>query len=90
MQMRSAAATMTDAAVATMDVGAKADRAGTARRPTVIKERDTAAMDAGIRHVEEITSVTHLDHLHHLLRLARAEVEVLEAEDFLKVLGREK
>ena len=56
----------------------------------MIKERDAAAMDAGIRHVEEITSVTHLDHLHHLLHLARAEVEVLEAEDFLKDLGRER
>ena len=81
---------MTDAAAALMDVGAKADRAGTARRPTVIKERDAAAMDAGIRHVEEITSVTHQDHLHHLPRLAKAEVEALVAEDFLKVSGRER
>jgi hypothetical protein len=37
----------------------------------VIRERDAAAMDAGIRHVEEITSVTHQDHLHHLPRLAK-------------------
>ena len=51
MQTRSAAAAMTDAASAMMDVIAKADRAGMARRPTVIKEHDTAAMDAGIRHV---------------------------------------
>ena len=90
MQMRSTTAAMTDAAAAMMDVGAKADRTGMARRPTVIRERDAAAMDAGIRHVEEITSVTHQDHLHHLLRLAKVGVEALEAEDFLKVLGRER
>ena len=81
MLMRNAVATM-------MDIGAKADRAGTARRPTVIKECDAAAMDAGIRHVEEITSMTHQDLLHHLPRLAKVEVEALEAEDFLKNSGR--
>ena len=56
----------------------------------MIRERDAAAMDAGIRHMEEITSATHLDRLHHLLRLAKVGVEALEAEDFLKVLGRER
>ena len=59
MRMRNTAAAMTDAAAAMMDVGAKADRTVMARRPIVIKERDAAAMGAGIRHVEEITSVTH-------------------------------
>ena len=90
MLMRSAAAVMMDAAAAMMDVGTKADRARTARRPTMIKEQDAAVMDAGIRHVEEITSVTHQDLLHHLPRLAKAEVEALVAEDFLKVSGRER
>ena len=56
----------------------------------MIKERDAAAMDAGIRHVEEITSVTHQDLLHHPPHLAKAEVEALVAGDFLKVSGREK
>ena len=83
MLMRSAAAVM-------MDVGAMADRTGMVRRPIVIKERDAAAMGAGIRHVEEITSVTHRDLLHHLPRLAKVEVEALEAEDSLKVSGRER
>ena len=81
---------MMDAAAAMMDVGAKADRTRTVGRPTVIRERDAAAMDARIRHMEEIINVTHQDHLHHLLRLAKVGVEALEAEDFLKVLGRER
>ena len=81
---------MMDAAAAMMDVRTKANRTETARRPTVIKERDAAMMDAGIRHMEEITSVTHQDLLHHLPRLAKAEVEALVAEDFLKVSGRER
>ena len=89
MLMRNAAATMTDAAAAMMDVGAKADSTKMARRQTVTKEHDAVAMDAGIRHVEEITSVTHRDHRHHLLRLAMVEVEADEVEDFLKVSGQE-
>ena len=86
MLMRSTSAAMTDAAAVMMDIAAamtdveaKADRTGTARRRTVIRERDAAAMNAGIRHVEEITSVTYQDHHHHLPRLAR-----VEAEDFLR------
>ena len=90
VMMRSAAAVMMDATAAMMDVETKADRTRTARRPTVIKERDAAAMDAGIRHVEEITNVTHQDHCHHLPRLVMVGAEALEAEDFLKVLGRER
>ena len=90
VMMRSAAAVMMDAAAPMMDIGVKADKTRTARRLIVIKERDAAAMDAGIRHVEEITSVTHQDLLHHLPRLAKAEVEALVAEDFLKVSGREE
>ena len=90
VMMRSAAAVMMDAAAAMTDVGTKADRARTARRPIMIKEQDAAAMVARIRHVEEITSVTHQDLLHHLPRLAKAEVEALVAEDFLKVSGRER
>ena len=88
--MTDAAAVMMDAVATMMDIGTKADRTRTARRPTVIKERDVAAMDAGIRHVEEITSVTHQDLLHHLPRLAKAEVEAEEAEDFLKVSVRDR
>ena len=90
MLMRNAVAAMTDAAVAMMDIGAKTDRTGMVRRPIVIRERGAAAMDAGIRHMEEITSVTHQDHHHHLLRLVKVEVEALDAEDFPKVLGRER
>ena len=85
VMMRSAAAVMMDAAAVMMDIGTRAGRARTARRPTVIKERDAAVMDAGIPHVEEITSVTHQDHHHHLLRPVVVEVEAEEAEDSLKV-----
>ena len=90
MRMRSTAVARTDSAAAMMDVGDKADNTRMARRQTVIRERDAAAMGARIRHVEEITSVTHQDHHHHLLRLATAEVEAEEAADFLKVSGRER
>ena len=88
--MRNAVVVMTDVAAAMTDVEAKADSTGMARRPTVIKEHDAAAMDAGIRHVEEITSVTHQDHRHHLPHLVMVGAEELEVEDFLKVLGRER
>ena len=88
--MRNAATAMANTAGTAMDIGAEADRTGKARRPTVIREHGAAAMGAGIRHVEEITSVTHRDHHHHHLHLARAEAEVQEAEDFLKVSVREK
>ena len=90
MLMRNAATAMMDATAAMMDVGAKADRTKMARRQTVTKEHDAAAMGAGIPHVEEITSMTHRDHRHHLLCLAKVEAEALEVEDFLKVLGRER
>ena len=76
--MRDAA--MTDAAIAMMDVGAKAETATMTRRPGAVKEKDAAKMDAGHLLAEEITSVTLQARHHHHLRLAEAEEEVVEED----------
>ena len=71
-------AVMMDAAIAMMDVGAKAETATTTRRPGAVKENDAAKTDAGHLLAEEITSVTLQARHHHHLRLAEAEEEVAE------------
>ena len=76
--MRDAA--MTDAAIAMMDVGAKAETATMTRRPGAVKENDAAKTDAGHLSAEEITSVTLQVRHHHHLRLAEAEEEVAEED----------
>ena len=78
MLRRNATAAMTDAAIAMMDVRAKAETATTMKRQGAIKENDAAKTDAGHLLAEEITSVTLQVRHHHHLRLAEAEEEVAE------------